>query len=96
MVDERLIGEAKSRMEKAMPQVSYKIERDGEMWSLLRNGEPEMSYVTQEAAFEAASADASADLRSGFDIVIQAASPTDPAGASRESGGRPMKGDGFS
>jgi hypothetical protein len=55
-----------------------------------------MSYVTQEAAFEAASADASADLRSGFDIVIQAASPTDPAGASRESGGRPMKGDGFS
>jgi hypothetical protein len=61
----------------------------------LRNGEPGMPYVTQEAAFETAAAQAGGDLRSGYSIVIEAAPPTDPAGAS-DRGGVPAEGDGFS
>jgi hypothetical protein len=77
-----------------MSKVRYQVARAGEKWSVVRNGEDEKSYVTQEAAFEVAAADASADLRSGFDIVIEASAPTDPVGA-RELGGQPMVGDGF-
>ena len=69
-----------------MAKVSYKIVRAGEEWAISRNGTADRSYVTQEAAFEVAAADASADLRSGFDVVIEAASPTDPCRG--EFGGR--------
>jgi hypothetical protein len=78
-----------------MPRVSYKIVKSGDEWAIARNGQSEKSYLTQEAAFEIAAADASADLRSGFDVVIEAAAPTLPAGAS-DQGGAPVKGDGFS
>ena len=78
-----------------MAKVSYKIVRAGEEWAISRNGTADRSYVTQEAAFEVAAADASADLRSGFDVVIEAASPTNPAGASSQAGGAPVPGDGF-
>jgi hypothetical protein len=79
----------------AMAQISYKIVRDGDQWTVVRNGEPGIAYVTQEAAFETAAAQAGGDLRCGSSIIIEAAPPTDPAGA-REGGGSPVEGDGFS
>ena len=66
-----------------------------DQWIVVREGRAlEMSYVTQEAAFEAAAAGAGGDLRSGHGIVIQAPSATDPAGA-EDLGGKPVAGDGF-
>jgi hypothetical protein len=78
-----------------MATIAYRVARDGEQWSVSRNGEPGMDYVTQEAAFEVAVGEAGGDLRSGHDIVIQVAAATDPAGA-RDRGGAPKSGDGFS
>ena len=79
-----------------MPKVSYTIVKDGDQWAVARDGTPAKSYMTQEAAFEVAAADASAELRSGFDIVLEATSPTASAGASHKGGGAPTRGDGFS
>jgi hypothetical protein len=78
-----------------MTTVTYKVERSGDQWSVVCDGEQQGLYLTQEAAFETAAAYASGNLRTGHDIVIEARSPTDPAGA-REQGGAPMRGDGFS
>ena len=78
-----------------MPRIAYDIRRMADMWTIFRNGDEQASYATQEAAFETAAAYASADLRTGHDIVIEAASPTDPRGA-RPLGGVPTPGDGFS
>jgi hypothetical protein len=79
-----------------MATISYHVRRDNDAWAVLRNGETEGgSFATQEAAFEVAAARASAELRTGHDVVVQASSPTDPAGA-EELGGAPMRGDGFS
>ena len=36
-----------------MATVDYKVSRRGEQWSAARQGEVSMTYVTQEAAFEA-------------------------------------------
>jgi hypothetical protein len=80
---------------RAMSTISYRVSRYGDDWAVLRNGESEGSYATQEAAFEVASARASAELRTGHSVVVEAATPTDPAGAA-DLGGRPMRGDGFS
>ena len=77
-----------------MATVNYKVARQGEQWSVARQGEVSMTYVTQEAAFEAAVLQAGGDLRSGHDIVIQVGAATDPRGAV-DLGGAPMKGDGF-
>ena len=77
-----------------MTTIAYKVARDGEQWSLSRDGKPGMSHLTQEAAFEVAVGEAGGDLRSGHDIVIEVAAATDPAGA-RDRGGVPMEGDGF-
>jgi hypothetical protein len=41
-----------------MPTVAYKVAPDGEKWLVMRNGEPGMSYVSQEAAYEVAAAEA--------------------------------------
>jgi hypothetical protein len=71
------------------------VKREGDSWRLLRNGEPEASYLTQEAAFTIAASSASADLRSGYSVMVEASAPTDPEGAS-DLGGKPMPGDGFS
>jgi hypothetical protein len=79
----------------SMATIAYRVVRDGEQWSVSRNGKPGMGYVSQEAAFEVAVGEAGGDLRSGHDVVIQVAAATDPAGA-RDGGGVPMSGDGFS
>lgn len=79
-----------------MARIAYKVMRDGDGWSLTREGrQAGMTYLTQEAAFEVAVGEAGGDLRSGHAVVIEAGAATDPAGA-RDRGGEPMKGDGFS
>jgi hypothetical protein len=77
-----------------MGTVAYKVARDGDQWSVKRNGAVGMSYVTQEAAFEVAVSEAGGDLRSGHDIVIEVVAATEPVDA-RERGGAPVEGDGF-
>jgi hypothetical protein len=51
--------------------VAYKVAPSGERWRVTRNGEPGMSYVSQEAAYEVAVAEASGDLRTGSEIRIE-------------------------
>ena len=78
-----------------MATIAYKVARDGDQWSVTRDGKPgEMSYVTQEAAFEVAFGEAGVYLRSGHDIVIQVVAATERSGAVDRSGA-PMQGDGF-
>jgi hypothetical protein len=76
-----------------MATIAYKVTRDGDQWSLTRDGKPGMSYVTQEAAFEVAVGEAGGDLRSGHDIVIQVVAATERSGAV-DRGGSPREGDG--
>jgi hypothetical protein len=79
-----------------MSTIAYRVMRDGDQWSLSRDGKPAgMSYLTQEAAFEVAVGEAGGDLRSGHRILIEVSSATDPVGA-RDRGGVLIKGDGFS
>jgi hypothetical protein len=78
-----------------MAKISYRVEKDGESWILLRNGESQATYATQEAAFTVAASGASADLRSGYSVSVEATAPTNPEGAS-DLGGKPTGGDGFS
>jgi hypothetical protein len=78
-----------------MATISYTLQRDGDFWAVLRNGEAEGSYATQEAAFETAAAHAGAELRTGHSVRLEAQSPTNPAGAA-DLGGKPVRGDGFS
>ena len=54
-----------------MPTVAYKVAPDGGKWLVTRNGEPGMSYVSQEAAYEVATAEAAGDLRTGNEIRIE-------------------------
>jgi hypothetical protein len=54
-----------------MTTVAYKVAPIGEKWQVTRNGEPGMSYVSQEAADEVAVAEASGDLRTGHEIRIE-------------------------
>jgi hypothetical protein len=54
-----------------MPIVAYKVIPPGEKWLVTRDGEPGMSYVSQEAAYEVAVAEASGDLRTGNEIRIE-------------------------
>jgi len=79
-----------------MATISYRVIKIGDQWTLTRDGKPaEMTYLTQEAAFEVAVGEAGGDLRSGHDVSILAEAATDRAGA-RDRGGAPMSGDGFS
>ena len=78
-----------------MATIAYRVARQGEQWSIAREGhEEDMTYVTQEAAFEAAAGEAGGDLRSGHAIVIQVQPATDPSGA-RDLGGAPVGSEGF-
>jgi hypothetical protein len=77
-----------------MAMVDYKVSRQGEQWSVAPQGQVNMTYVSQEAAFEAAALQAGGDLRSGHDIVIQVGAATDPRGGV-DGGGVPVEGDGF-
>jgi hypothetical protein len=53
-----------------MPTVAYTVTPEGEKWLVTREGEPGMSYVSQEAAYEVAVAEAAGDLRTGKEIRI--------------------------
>ena len=54
-----------------MSMVAYRVAPDGEKWLVTRDGEPGMSYVSQEAAFEVAVGEAAGDLRTGHEIRIE-------------------------
>jgi hypothetical protein len=77
-----------------MATINYRVARAGDEWSVLRNGKLGITYLTQEAAFEVAMAEAGGDLRSGDDIIVEVSTASEPAGA-RNRGGKPMEGDGF-
>ncbi len=78
-----------------MATIAYKVAPEGDQWSVTRDGDDVgMSYLTQEAAFEAAAGEAGGDLRSGHSIVIEVSPATDPLGA-RDRDGAPVEGDGF-
>ena len=51
--------------------VAYSVAPAGEKWLVTRDGEPGMSYVSQEAAYEVAVAQAAGDLRTGHEIRIE-------------------------
>lgn len=79
-----------------MTRIAFKVMREGEGWSLTRDGRPlGMTYLTQEAAFEVAVGEAGGHLRSGRDVVIEASAVTDLAGA-YDRGGEPARGGAFS
>jgi hypothetical protein len=50
---------------------AYKVAPTGQKWLVTRDGEPGMSYVSQEAAYEVAVAEANGDLRNGHEIRIE-------------------------
>jgi hypothetical protein len=74
-----------------MATIAYKVLPQGDQWGVKREGRAlEMTYISQEAAFEAAAAGAGGDLRSGHGVVILATPATDPSGA-RDLGGTPIQ-----
>jgi hypothetical protein len=54
-----------------MPMVAYRVAPNGQKWFVSRDGEPGMSYVSQEAAYEVAVSEAAGDLRTGHEIRIE-------------------------
>jgi aminoglycoside phosphotransferase len=51
--------------------VTYKVAPKGKEWLVTRDGVPGMSYVSQEAAYEVAVAEAAGDLRTGHEVRIE-------------------------
>jgi hypothetical protein len=70
-----------------MARILYTVSPAAEQWAVTRDGEPGMSYVTQEAAFEVAVAEAEGDLRAGHEITLEVrtrlAHPVDDRGGAR-------------
>jgi hypothetical protein len=60
-----------------MAMVAYRVAPTGEKWLVTRDGEPGMSYISQEAAYEVAVAEASGDLRTGHEIRIEVVGDAD-------------------
>jgi hypothetical protein len=54
-----------------MPMIAYTVAPNGQKWLVTRDGEPGMSYVSQEAAYEVAVSEAAGDLRTGHEIRIE-------------------------
>ena len=54
-----------------MAMVAYRVAPNDGKWQVTRDGEPGLSYVSQEAAYEVAVAAASGDLRTGYEIRIE-------------------------
>jgi hypothetical protein len=54
-----------------MAMVAYRVAPTGEKWLVSGDGEPGMSYVSQETAYEVAVAEAAGDLRTGHEIRIE-------------------------
>ena len=50
-----------------MTRVAYEVTPSGDQWLVTRDGQPGMSYVSQEAAYEVACSEAAGDLRIGHD-----------------------------
>jgi len=50
-----------------MTMVAYKLAPTGEQWLVTRDGEPGVSYISQEAAYEVAVAEAAGDLRTVYE-----------------------------
>ena len=48
-----------------MTRVAYEVTPSGDQWLVTRDGQPGMSYVSQEAAYEVACSEAAGDLRIG-------------------------------
>jgi hypothetical protein len=55
-----------------MTKVAYEVMPAGKQWLVTRDGQPGMSYVSQEAAYEVAVAEAAGDLRTGHEVRIEA------------------------
>jgi hypothetical protein len=72
-----------------MTVVAYKVAPTGEQWLVTRDGEPGMSYVSQEAAYEVAVAEAAGDLRTGHEIRIEVVGGGD--GSSEPIGDNPAR-----
>ena len=51
--------------------VEYRVAPTGEEWLVTRDGVPGLSYISQEAAYEIAVAEAAGDLRTGNEIRIE-------------------------
>lgn len=54
-----------------MARILYTVSPEADQWAVTRDGVPGMSYVSQEAAFEVAIAEAEADLRAGHEITLE-------------------------
>jgi hypothetical protein len=54
-----------------MTKVAYEVMPDGDQWLVMRDGQPGMSYVSQEAAYEVACSEAAGDLRTGNEVRIE-------------------------
>jgi hypothetical protein len=54
-----------------MAVVAYRVAPAGGKWLVTRDGEPGMGYVSQEAAYEVAVAEAAGDLRNGHEVRIE-------------------------
>jgi hypothetical protein len=54
-----------------MTMVAYRVAPRREKWLVTRDGEPGMSYISQEAAYEVAVAEAAGDLRTGHEVRIE-------------------------
>jgi hypothetical protein len=63
-----------------MAIVAYRVAPSGEQWLVTRDGEPGMGYVSQEAAYEVAVAEAGGDLRTGHEIRIEVVGTYDRMG----------------
>lgn len=54
-----------------MAMVAYRVAPHDGKWRVTRDGEPGMSYVSQEAAYEVAVGEAAGDLRTGREVRIE-------------------------
>ena len=54
-----------------MAMVAYRVAPNGKKWLVTRDGASGLSYVSQEAAYEVAVAEAAGDLRTGHEISIE-------------------------
>ena len=54
-----------------MAMVEYRVAPTGEKWLVTRDRVPGLSYISQEAAYEVAVAEAAGDLRTGNEIRIE-------------------------
>ena len=54
-----------------MTMVAYEVAPKGGQWLITRDGQPGMSYISQEAAYEVVCSEAAGDLRTGHEVRIE-------------------------